>query len=1383
MMKTFEKRLLSLLVAALMVISLFTVTASAESEAHPASIVLDELGVEIYMYKDLNELLDNGYANNQYFVDGGDSYSFKALAAAGCGTSSKFTGVIENITEEDLTISFDYSYDGKQYLISKSFDYTDAANIVLDNYIGDSSYTVTLAPAEALYITILYAENANSTTNTTFTVSNLEKVDSTTHDLTVKGMVGGTVICGTDRITASTPQKTYQVLPKDMITLNAVADSGYNFVAFVDCDTNTVLSSDTSYSFATSKDMNVSAYFVYKGTQAYRSGSLNSGYSIYSDFNEAAQVAAASNGIFMPLQDFTLPAGEYTIPAGATLLIPFDEKATCYTNNPANIQDVDQAKNPRPYRVLTLADGAHITSAGSISVSAKHYAASQNSPSGLSTVAGYYGQIDMKDGSSIVLQDGANLYAWGYITGQFNNGYGSSIVAQSGATVYELFQMCDFRGGTATMNIANGESRVFPFTQYYIQNIETNLICHKGASEKFTGSLIASESLGQASATFIGEGGLFNIISDNATISKYYNPVEDKLYFTLDGADTDVENNLAVTLRETLTAASGGSEDNPEYTAADFVLSKINLKIFVPGLINYSLNSSDFLLPINNMDITIDNSVVVVTNEIELLPDCKMTVGENCAVTLSSIKKEVTQTTASGDAAVVQKAEPASLYIIDAADWKAANPVHNSQGFASAEKSISQLYYSPSRDKNGSKRTVIRNSSKLQDATLDVNGQILCMGNYNTGKSGICTSKSGAAIISSTGAGQIMFMNDTSVADTCYAYNQGTSEFVDLEARYAKLKNDDGTYVSTENRTLTVTDIPAELKAALIEQCKIIAQQQGRPVTLANMIYNNQISKMIRCERYYLKQDSNGDYAWYKNKMNSETDRDFVPSTTFKNDDGTVLYQGWASYGTAPVYKGSVPVKASDAANSYTFKAWDPSISEAITADATYTATYTQTAITYYTVKWVNADGTTLEEDRVTFGTAPSYDGADPVKDADEYCTYEFAGWDKALDPVTADVTFTATFNSTLRTYKVKWVDDDGTEFYSEDLAYGVDPCYDGVPSSKPADQEGYSKVFSHWTPDVASVTGDATYTAVYELSYDGAFVAHSLTLNGMIGVNFFVKLTPGELNGQKVEFTANDVTTVVYLENIVDDYDEDMGAFKVQALVSAPEMTDGIKARLLNADGTLVSVDNYKAASYADATFADASVTDEALKELVRSMLNYGAQAQKYFKHHESELADAHLDAAVNYGTVTLTDVAERLAAANSGEASTDVDSAEVQAALAAYGVQYTGMSLVLNSDTVIRLYFSVTDADKLSAADITFNGKQVTPTACSEGVYFDCSVPAAELDELKELKIGDVSVKCCALDYMVTALEESSSDADLMKVLEALYWYNVYADEYFTV
>ena len=1379
MMKKFEKRLLSLVLAIVMVLSLFTVTASANSEAHPSSIIPESdgvaVGVEIYMIKELNELLDNGANNTQYFVDHGDSYDLKALAPTGCGAASKYTGAIENILEEEITISFDYSYDGQEILFSKSFDYTDASQLVLDSYKGDGTYSVTLAQGETLYITLNYAQNTSGNMYTTFTISNLHQVISTEHDVTIIGSVGGKIICGGDRIGAGSSQ-VYPLLPSDSITVNAVADSGYNFVAFVDPADNSVISQEESYTFSTTTEMSIAAYFVYKGTQAYRSGSLNAGYHIFDDFNAAAQVAADTNGIFMPLQDFTLPAGEYSIPEGATLLIPFDEDSTCYRATPGNVQDVSGAKNPKPFRVLTLANGAHITVNGSISVSAKHFAASSNAPAGLTTVVGYYGQIDMKNGSSIDLMSGSNLYAWGYITGEFSNGgYDSYVNANDGSTVYELFQIADWRGGTATMNIASAKNRVFPFCQYYIQNIETNLVCRKGATEKFTGSLIASDSLGQASATFIGDEGLFNIVDDNATISKYYNPVEDKLYFDLNAANDNVDADLAATLCQTLDNVRNSVSTNPEFTSTDFVLSKINLRISVPGLVTTSLDSSDFLLPINNMDITIDDAVVVVTNEIELLPDSRMTVGENCRVALLTVKKEMTETAPNGETVVTQKEEPASVYLIDAQDWKAADPINNNQGFASAEKSISQLYYSPSRDKDGSKRTVLRNSSKLQDAQLNVNGQILSMGNYNTGKSGLCTTSGGASIISSNGTGQIMFFNAAGLADTCYASNQYIDDSVDLGGGGVQLKNDDGSYTVVDNSSRTSADISPELKAEMLEQCKLINPSRYE------RIYNNQYARMLYCVRYYLKQDSNGDYAWYKNKMNSEADRDFVPATTFKNEDGTVLYQGWASYGTAAQYKGAVPVKASDASNSYTFDKWTPSISDPVTEDTVYTATFKATAITYYTVKWANEDGTVIETDKVTYGTIPSFDSPEPTKSPDEYYYYEFAGWDKPLDPVTGDITFTAVFDQTVRTYTVKWLDNDGTEIFSEELTYGVVPFYDGIPATKPSDDDGYSWVFSSWTPDVTAVTGNAEYTAVYDHSYNGSFIAHSLTLKGKIGVNFFVKMSPDKLDGQKVKLTVGSETSTVYLEDLADKYDEEMGAYKVQAFVSAPEMTDNISAKLYSADDTLISADNYKVASYADKAFA--TVTDNTLKELVRAMLNYGAESQRYFNHHETELADSHLDSAVQYSSVTLADVAARLAAANSGEASTDAKSSEVQDALAAYGVQYTGMSLVLESDTVIRLYFSVTDADKLSAAEITLNGKSVEPTACESGVYFDCSVPAAELDELMELQIGDVSIKCCALDYMVQALEGSSSDAQLMSVLEALYWYNVYADNYFTL
>ena len=134
-----------------------------------------------------------------------------------------------------------------------------------------------------------------------------------------------------------------------------------------------------------------------------------------------------------------------------------------------------------------------------------------------------------------------------------------------------------------------------------------------------------------------------------------------------------------------------------------------------------------------------------------------------------------------------------------------------------------------------------------------------------------------------------------------------------------------------------------------------------------------------------------------------------------------------------------------------------------------------------YTVTWVNWDNKELEKDKdVPYGATPKYDGKEPTKAGNAQYSYKFTGWNPALSPVTGDVTYKAQFEAVTNKYTVTWVNWDNKELEKdEDVPYGADPEYDGDTPTKAADAQ-YTYTFKDWTPEVKTVTGDATYQATY---------------------------------------------------------------------------------------------------------------------------------------------------------------------------------------------------------------------------------------------------------------------------------------------------------------
>ena len=82
---------------------------------------------------------------------------------------------------------------------------------------------------------------------------------------------------------------------------------------------------------------------------------------------------------------------------------------------------------------------------------------------------------------------------------------------------------------------------------------------------------------------------------------------------------------------------------------------------------------------------------------------------------------------------------------------------------------------------------------------------------------------------------------------------------------------------------------------------------------------------------------------------------------------------------------------------------------------------------------------------------------------------------------VTSNMTLVATWDEepVVKTYTVKFVNADGTELQSGEVAEGETPVYSGETPTKAEDDE-FTYSFDGWTPEITAASADATYTATF---------------------------------------------------------------------------------------------------------------------------------------------------------------------------------------------------------------------------------------------------------------------------------------------------------------
>ncbi len=201
-----------------------------------------------------------------------------------------------------------------------------------------------------------------------------------------------------------------------------------------------------------------------------------------------------------------------------------------------------------------------------------------------------------------------------------------------------------------------------------------------------------------------------------------------------------------------------------------------------------------------------------------------------------------------------------------------------------------------------------------------------------------------------------------------------------------------------------------------------------------------------------------------------------LKTVTFYSADGkTVLDRQTLNYGESFRYRGPDTARASDTSYHYYFRAWvlaDGTAPELVAySNLSLYAFYYKTP-RFYTVTWT-VDGRS-ESGSWRYGETPTCSMV-LYREQDHAYSYEFSGWDKAVEPVTGDVTYTGSFLPTLREYEVTWKLGDRTE--TELLPYGTLPEYTGDTSCA---ADSYRYTFLGWDRELTAVSGAITYTAEY---------------------------------------------------------------------------------------------------------------------------------------------------------------------------------------------------------------------------------------------------------------------------------------------------------------
>ena len=281
--------------------------------------------------------------------------------------------------------------------------------------------------------------------------------------------------------------------------------------------------------------------------------------------------------------------------------------------------------------------------------------------------------------------------------------------------------------------------------------------------------------------------------------------------------------------------------------------------------------------------------------------------------------------------------------------------------------------------------------------------------------------------------------------------------------------------------------------------------------------------------------------------------------------------------------------------------------------------------------------------------------------------------------------------------------------------------------------------------------------------------VGYSLSLNGNIGVNFYMELTDKIIADKDayMQFTLpNGTVTKVFVSEAQTNTTIKEGTtyYRFPCEVASYEMTQDIKAQMFDGSGNCGKEYTYTVRDYAQYIVTHSSYQD--VVPFAVAMLNYGACSQKYFNKVVDDLANKYL-----------TDDDQEIPDWFDGY----IDGFTAKKAENDVLGQFAGLSMVLKSQTTLNIFYEPKEGIDVSKLTFSVDGKEITPV--KRGQYYILSlenIRANELGNSKTFTVTDgkntLSGDYCALMYCYQVLQaaEGTYEDDLVTLVKA---FSVYA------